>query len=80
MIVCKSGPDPVSFFFLPFPSANYLQAVKDVYMRFVYHERMQCAVVCCRWRSHWLACCGTCTPIDCLSCCTAYFAPCVAYG
>jgi len=33
-----------------------------------------------RWRSHWLACCGSCTATDIISCCTAHLAPCVAYG
>mmetsp|Transcript_11645 Transcript_11645/g.24982 ORF Transcript_11645/g.24982 Transcript_11645/m.24982 type:complete len:254 (-) Transcript_11645:588-1349(-) len=33
-----------------------------------------------RWRNHWLAIFGDCSPVDVSACCLAYHAPCVAWG
>lgn len=33
-----------------------------------------------KWKAPWYQCCGNFTGLDWLSCCTAYFTPCVAYG
>lgn len=32
------------------------------------------------WKGPWWCCWGGCTPIDWISCCTACWVPCVAYG